>query len=66
MVFLNLGTETGGMTAQQVADELAQLGIMVGPVGLKRFRLVTHYWIDDAAIQEAVAAFNSVLTDLAT
>jgi threonine aldolase len=66
MVFLNLGAETGGITAQQVADELSRLGIMVGPVGLKRFRLVTHYWIDDAAIEQAVAAFNSVLTGLAT
>lgn len=66
MVFLNLGVETGGIAAQQVADELAQLGVLVGPVGLKRFRLVTHYWIDDAAIQEVVAAFNRVFTDLAT
>jgi len=64
MVFLQLAAETGDLTAQQVADELARLGILVGPVGLKRFRLVTHYWIDDAAVQHAVSAFNSVLTDL--
>lgn len=64
MVFLNLGSGTGDATAQQVAEELAHQGVLVGPVGLKRFRLVTHYWIDDAAVQQAIAAFHKVLTGL--
>jgi hypothetical protein len=27
----------------------------------KQFRLVTHYWVDDAAVNKAVEAFNQVL-----
>ncbi|RME06409.1 MAG: threonine aldolase, partial [Anaerolineae bacterium] len=35
--------------------------IRVGTVGERRFRLVTHYWIDDAAVQRTVQAFADVL-----
>jgi hypothetical protein len=30
-------------------------------VGERRFRLVTHYWIDDAAVEKALQAFQEVV-----
>ena len=62
MVFMNLGDGTGQFTAQKVADELARQGVLVGPTGEKRFRLVTHYWIDDEAIDRTVEAFSRTLS----
>jgi hypothetical protein len=40
---------------------MAEKGVRVGVVGAQRFRLVTHYWIDDAAVERAVAAFGQAL-----
>jgi threonine aldolase len=61
MVFLSLENRPGIGTAEQVARRLADMGVLVGPVGERRFRLVTHYWIDDAAVEEAVEAFRKAL-----
>jgi threonine aldolase len=66
MVFLSLTEATQlddePLTAQQVAARLAELGIRVGVTGSYRFRLVTHYWIDDAAVERAVSAFGQVMS----
>jgi threonine aldolase len=66
MVFLNLSESTrqgeAPLTARQVAQRLAEGGVRVGVTGEYRFRLVTHYWIDDAAVERAVAAFAKVLS----
>jgi hypothetical protein len=66
MVFLGMTEATrlnnGPLTAQQVATRLAELGIRVGVTGPYRFRLVTHYWIDDAAVERAVSAFAQVMS----
>jgi threonine aldolase len=50
--------------AKQVAGELAKQGIKVGVTGQRRFRLVTHYWIDDDAVDKAILAFQEVGTRL--
>jgi hypothetical protein len=34
---------------------------LLDPDGIRRFRLVTHYWIDDDAVEKAVYAFGQVL-----
>lgn len=61
MVFLSLKDDPGIGPASQVAQRLAERGVKVGVVGARRFRLVTHYWIDDAAVDRASAAFAEVL-----
>jgi hypothetical protein len=33
----------------------------VGVVGERHFRLVTHYWIDDTAVEGALQAFADAL-----
>lgn len=45
-------------TAKEAAEILARDGIKVGVTGEHRFRLVTHYWIDDNAITQTLAAFS--------
>ncbi len=61
MVYLAL-TDDVPISAFAIADRLEKESILVGPLDARRLRLVTHYWIDDAAIQKTVAAFRSALT----
>lgn len=61
MIFISLNSDVVHMDAQTVADQLLKKGVKVGAVGTRRFRLVTHYWIDDAAVDRAAEAFSEVL-----
>lgn len=61
MVFMNLAEETQPLSASQVARRMAERGVLVGVSGARRFRLVTHYWIDDAGVDRALRAFAEVL-----
>jgi threonine aldolase len=60
MIFLNLAPETG-LSAEQVTERLKPLGVLTDPSGERRFRLVTHYWIDDGGVEQAIRAFAAVL-----
>ena len=60
MVFLSLA-EGVPFSADEVATELAKKMIRVGVTGSRRFRLVTHYWINELGIQRAIEAFKSLL-----
>jgi threonine aldolase len=60
MVFLNLANSVP-LNAQEVGQRLVERGIKIGVVGLQRFRLVTHYGIEDADIEQTIAAFGEVL-----
>ncbi len=61
MVYLSLD-EGLPLDAAALAARLRREGVLVGVVGARRFRLVTHYWIDDAAVEQAVARFAAALT----
>lgn len=52
-----------GITASagEVAKRMAQYGVLVMAVGQRRFRMVTHYWVDDAGVERAIEAFRAVL-----
>ena len=54
-----------GPNAQEMALLLKEKDILVGVVGERSFRLVTHYWIDDTAVQQAVATFSAILSEKA-
>jgi threonine aldolase len=60
MVYFNLSDDVR-LNAEQVSVEMGKRGVVVGPEDEKRFRLVTHYWIDDAAVNKTVSAFREVL-----
>ncbi len=59
MIFMSLA-DAFPADAAQVADAMAQRNVKVGTVGKRRFRLVTHNWIDDAAVDKAIVAFQEV------
>lgn len=61
MVFLTLGEDLP-LDAAQVAERLRAFGIRVHPSGRRRFRLVTHYWVDDEGVERAIDAFRKVLS----
>jgi threonine aldolase len=60
MVYFDLAQDAP-LNAEQIMLRLQERGILVGPESYTRFRLVTHYWIDDAAVERAVQAFAEVL-----
>ena len=60
MVYLNLSKEVKS-DAHQVTEKLKDHGVLVDPESPRRFRLVTHYWIDDQAVERTVTAFQKAL-----
>lgn len=56
--FLNSAVST---TPAEIAAKLSERGIKIGVVGVRSFRLVTHYWINDADIAEVISAFREAL-----
>jgi threonine aldolase len=57
MVFVTMGPSIK-LTAREASEKLSADGIKVGVVGERRFRMVTHYWIDDLAVDKTLAAFS--------
>jgi threonine aldolase len=60
MVYLTLDDEIP-WNAAEMALRLKAKGVLVGAVGSRRFRLVTHHWIDEAAVTQAITAFREAL-----
>jgi threonine aldolase len=60
MVFMNLAGEVT-INARLVAERMKEYGVQVGVVGERRFRLVTHYWIDDLGVEKTLSGFGKVL-----
>ncbi|MGZ9164340.1 MAG: beta-eliminating lyase-related protein, partial [Anaerolineales bacterium] len=60
MVYLNLADDVT-INSKQVSEKMRGLGLLVDAENGRRFRLVTHYWIDDAAVQRAISAFGAAL-----
>jgi threonine aldolase len=61
MIFMSLSEEHTNLLAGDVAGALREMKILVSVVGERSFRLVTHYWIDDQAVDMTLAAFRKVL-----
>jgi threonine aldolase len=60
MVYLDL-SEAVSVNAHQITQKMKDLGILVDPENERRFRLVTHYWIDDTAVEKTISAFQQAL-----
>ena len=60
MVFVSLEDHIK-LSASEVSARLSEQGIRVGVTSKHRFRLVTHYWIDDLSIDQAVKTFKKVM-----
>jgi threonine aldolase len=60
MVFFSLAPEVEA-APESIVAKMRDFGVLVDIAGGRRFRLVTHYWIDDAGVEKTVAAFRRVL-----
>ncbi len=60
MVFARI-TESSRLSAPALAEALEKVGVKINVVDEHRFRLVTHYWVDDAGITQALDGFRQVL-----
>ncbi len=64
MVFISLA-DSVKKSAAEIAGHLRQKGIRIGVVSARGFRMVTHYWIDDQAVEQTIEAFAESLTQSA-
>lgn len=60
MVFFRI-TGPLAISDSQLEKALHQQGILIHATGPRHFRLVTHYWINDAAIEKTIAALRGAL-----
>lgn len=60
MIYFDLA-ENIKLNENQIMEEMRKRGVLVDAAGPYRFRLVTHYWIDDAGVEKAIKAFEEVL-----
>ncbi len=60
MVYLNLADDVN-VDSKQICEKVAPIGLLLDAENSRRFRLVTHYWIDDTAVERTVSAFREVL-----
>jgi threonine aldolase len=64
MIFMNLAEDVP-MSAEDLSKKTKEKGVLVGVTGERRFRLVTHYQIDDEAVERVVEAFEYGLSERA-
>ncbi|KAF0106456.1 MAG: threonine aldolase [Anaerolineaceae bacterium] len=60
MVFVSLDASVPH-SVEFVRTRLEERGVLLGVTGARQFRLVLHYWIDDAGVEQAVAAFREAV-----
>ena len=61
MIYFTLA-DSINLNAPQTAEKMKEHGVLVDPDDWRRFRLVTHFWIDDAAVEKTISAFKQVLS----
>ncbi len=59
MVYFDLLDEVK-LSVDQIVEVMKKRGILVDWAGPSRFRLVTHYWVDDAGVEKTLHAFGEV------
>jgi threonine aldolase len=60
MIYMNLSNDVR-MDAAEVIRKMKARGVLLDSENARRFRLVTHYWIDDEAVEKTVQAFRETL-----
>jgi threonine aldolase len=60
MVYLNLVNDMK-IDAAAIIDIAMKQGVMLDCENARRFRLVTHYWVDDKAVDKVIQAFATAL-----
>lgn len=60
MVYFDLADHVT-LTVNQVVEAMKKYDVLVDWAGPRRFRLVTHYWIDDAGVEKAIKGLSEIL-----
>jgi threonine aldolase len=60
MIYFNLADHVP-FDEKVVCEQISKYGVLVDWASPRRFRLVTHYWIDDHAVTKTIEAFREVL-----
>jgi len=60
MIYFNLADHVA-FDQNVVIEKMSKFGVLIDWADKRRFRLVTHYWIDDAAVEKTIRAFEKVL-----
>lgn len=61
MVYLNLAEDVK-IDSIQVCEKAESMGLLLDAENSRRFRLVTHYWIDDSAVEKTLSAFREIVS----
>jgi threonine aldolase len=49
------------LSDNQIIEEVKKYGVLIDWAASRRFRLVTHYWVDDAGVEKTIEAIKNVL-----
>jgi len=60
MIFVSLNEDIK-LSSEDLLSNLQSLGIRIGRVDKRQFRLVTHFWISDDDVRQCIKAFEAVL-----
>ena len=60
MIFIQIDADVT-LSDQDILERLKEKGILAGMSGARLMRLVTHYWINDAAVARTLEVFKQVL-----
>ena len=60
MVYMNLSNHVE-IDSKQICERARQMGLLLDAENSRRFRLVTHYWIDDDAVEKTISIFQKLL-----
>ncbi len=60
MVYFDL-EDSVKLSENQIIEEMKKYGVLVDWSAPRQFRLVTHYWVDDAGVEKTIKAFGNVL-----
>jgi threonine aldolase len=60
MVYFDLLDEVK-LSVDEIIAGMKKCGVLVDWAGPRRFRLVTHYWVDDAGVEKTLKGFAEVL-----
>jgi threonine aldolase len=60
MLFFSLAEDIR-TDATEVYGKLKRFGVLADVTGQRSFRLVLHYWIDDAGVEKTISAFGDVI-----
>jgi threonine aldolase len=60
MVYMNLVDDVK-LDSRQICEKMQSFGLLLDAENARRFRLVTHYWINDHAVERTISAFREIL-----